>query len=148
MKIRPFINADYPAILGIYNKSKLDEFRFEDNYFELLPLEKDEKRFSEFKRSDIFVCEEGEIFGYGALHGSEITALFVHPDKRGKGIGKSLLGFLLSKIEGSSSLYVAKSNTPAKLLYEKYGFIVVDEFETEYNRIPVFANRMIRNAKT
>ena len=128
--------------------SKLDELRYEDNNFELLPLEKDKKRFSKFNESDIFVCEEDKIVGYGALLGSEITAMFVHPDKRGKGIGKRLLEFLLSKIEGSASLFVAKSNTPAKLLYEKYGFIVVDEFETEYNLIPVFANKMIRDANT
>lgn len=47
----------------------------------------------------------------------------------------------------SLKLYVAKSNAPAKNLYAQYGFEVVEEFETSYNGIPVFANKMIRFTK-
>lgn len=75
----------------------------------------------------------------------EIRALFVHPDSRGKGIGKQLLDYALALVKGKAVLYVAKNNAPAKALYRSYGFSVVEEFETEYNGVPVLANKMARD---
>jgi len=145
MKIRQFRKNDYPTILDIYSKSKLDELRFEEKEFELLPLENDKNRLTELKESDIYVYEDEGVIGYGALFGSEIRALFVHPSFRGKGVGKSLLEFLLSKVTGSVILYIAKTNAPAKKFYNNYGFKVVNEFQTTYNGKNVLANKMVRN---
>jgi len=144
MSIRSFSDDDFSTILDIYAQSKLDELRFEKMEFELLPLENDENRLTQLKESDIYVYEDEGVIGYGALFGSEIRALFVCPSARGKGIGKSLLEFLLLKVTGTANLYVAKTNIPAKQLYKNYGFKVTDEFETKYNGIPVFANKMVR----
>ena len=144
MAIRPFKETDLSAILTIYANSKLDELRFENNTFELVPLQQDAKRFAGLKESDIYVYEEGEVIAYGAVCGAEITALFVSPDARGKGVGKKLLEYLLSKQHAPISLYVAKTNLPAKSLYQDYGFKVVDEFKTDYNQTPVVANKMTR----
>jgi len=144
MSIRSFSDDDFSTILDIYAQSKLDELRFEKMEFELLPLENDENRLTQLKESDIYVYEDEGVIGYGALFGSEIRALFVCPSARGKGIGKSLLEFLLLKVTGTANLYVAKTNIPAKQLYKNYGFKVTDEFETNYNGIPVFANKMVR----
>lgn len=144
MKIREFTDRDYQAILDIYSKSKLDELRYEDKKFTLLPLENDDKRLSELKESLIYVYEKESVVAYGAIFGSEIRALFVLPDFRGKGIGKSLLQFLLSKAKGETVLYVAKTNAPAKKFYNKFGFKITDEFRTTYNGIEVYANKMVR----
>jgi len=145
MNIRPFRDNDFPAILDIYANSKLDELRFESEEFELLPLEDDRVRLAELKESDIYVYDDGGVIGYGALFGSEVRALFVCPSARGKGIGKSLLGFVLLKAKGAASLYVAKTNIPAKLLYNSVGFVITDEFETTYNGVSVLANKMVRS---
>lgn len=144
MSIRPFHENDFPAILDIYAQSKMDELIYEQREFVLLPLAEDQKRLTELQESDIYVCEDNGVIGYGALFGSEIRALFVYPDCRGKGVGKLLLKYLLSLVEGPAVLYVAKTNTPAKNLYEKFGFKVADEFETAYNCVPVLANKMVR----
>ena len=144
MSIRPFHENDFAAILDIYAKSKLDELIYECTEFVLLPLEQDHKRLVELRESDVYVYDDNGVVGYGALLGSEIRALFVLPDYRGKGIGKLLLKHLLSCIEGSAILYVAKSNTPAKNLYETFGFKVAEQFETTYNCVPVLANKMVR----
>jgi len=144
MSIRPFHENDFAAILEIYAKSKLDELNYERREFVLLPLEQDHKRLAELQESDIYVCEDKGVVGYGALFGSEIRALFVLPSCRGKGVGKLLLKHLLSCIGKSAVLYVAKSNVPAKSLYESFGFKVTEEFETKYNCVPVLANKMVR----
>jgi len=144
MKIRQYNENDYSMILDIYSKSKLDELRFEEKNFELLPLEYDYKRLAQLQESDIYVYETGKILGYGALFKSEVRALFVYPGSRRQGIGKCLLEYLLSKVTGSVSLYVAKSNLPAKSFYNNYGFKVVEEFKTTYNGKDVLANKMVR----
>jgi putative acetyltransferase len=144
--IRPYRESDCPAILETYATSKLDELRFEDIKFDLLPLQDDDKRLTELMASDIYVFDDGVVVGYGALYGSEIRALFVCPKARGKGVGKRLFEFLLSKTIGSANLYVAKSNAPAKQLYANFGFKVVNEFQAKYNGVSVFANEMVRES--
>ncbi|CAM3624435.1 GNAT family N-acetyltransferase [Pseudoalteromonas maricaloris] len=144
MNIRELTEEDYPRIFEIYSKSKLDELRFEKKTFKLLPLEDDEKRLSALKESKIYVFDDGNILGFGAIFGSEIRALFVCPSARGNGIGRKILEFLLSQICGKANLFVAKTNEPAKELYKAYGFEVSDEFLTEYNGESVYANEMVR----
>ena len=144
MAIREFTQDDLPQIFEIYSNSKLDELRFEEKEFFLLPLEQDQKRLPALLESDIYVFDEGHcIQGYGAVYGDEIRALFVSPEFRGKRIGRTLLEFLLSNISSQVVLNVAQSNYPAIDLYSSYGFIVIDTFKTTYNQVPVIAQRML-----
>jgi putative acetyltransferase len=144
MSIRSYIPDDLPVIFDIYKRSKLDELKFEDKIFTLLPLKNDAVRLNNLMESDIYVYQENScIFGYGAVCGNEIRALFIHPQFRGKGVGKKLFEFLLSLISGLPCLYIASSNQPAKKLYQQYGFIVTDTFETTYNQVQVMAQKMV-----
>lgn len=145
-KIRPFEPTDFSAIEAIYALSKLDELRFETSSFDLLPLRQDAQRFQGLMASRIFVYDDGGIQGYGAVFGSEIRAVFVHPMHRGKGLGKRLLEHLLSQTGGGARLFVAKSNKPAVALYQRYGFEVTRELEASYNGKPVLANEMVLTA--
>jgi putative acetyltransferase len=149
MAIRKFSDADFDAIEAIYNLSKLDELQFEPLSFRLLPLRQDARRFAALMACDIFVYEDSAIQGYGALfHASagqsEIRTLYVHPSYRGQGVAKRLLAFMVGLAGGEVSLNVARSNAPAKALYYAHGFCDVAEFETDYNGVPVWANRMMR----
>ena len=143
MSIRAYKQNDLAAIFDIYNRSKIDELKFEDKVFTLLPLEEDDVRLNGLMESEIYVHQEqGEILGFGAICGNEIRALFVPPEHRGKGVGKKLLEFLLSNIQGQPCLYVASTNQPAKYLYQRCGFSVTDTFETTYNQVSVIAQKM------
>ena len=143
MKIRRFKETDLSKIYEIYAHSKLDELRFEDETFDLLRLEDDPKRLPKVMESDIYVYEVDEILGFGAILGSEIRALFVAPAARGKGIGKLLLEFLLSKSSGDTSLWVTSSNMPAVQLYKSYGFSTSSEFLATYNGKEVLVSEMV-----
>ena len=143
MSIRTYIEEDLPAILSIYARSKLDELANEEQEFNVVPLENDADRFASLRESKIFVYEEQRVFGFGALHNSEIRFLFVHPDARGKGIGETLLQYLLSLAPRPVSLQVAKTNYNAKSLYSKHGFRTTEEYQTKYDEKLVFANKMV-----
>lgn len=146
MNIRPRRQGDYSEILEIYALSKLDELKFEENHFDLIPLNEDSKRLARFEESDVFVYDEGQVIGFVAQFGAEISSLFVHPKARGRGIGKCLLEYVLQQISGTATLHVAKSNIVAKSLYERYGFEIVCEFEASYAGVSVAANTMKRYA--
>ena len=145
MSIREYRESDFPILSDIYARSKLDEVINEESDFTLIPLEKDAQRLSILMASDIYVYDDLGIMGYGAHDGSEITALFVHPEHRGRGVGGTLLEHLLSKIPQQAYLYVAKSNALAIGIYQKYGFEIVDEFQVFYSGVPVRANKLIRS---
>ena len=144
MHIRPARKEEFDVIAHIYKLSKLDELRFENRQFQLLPLEKDERRLQELLECTIFVYDKGSILGYGAFFKDQIRAIYVHPDAREKGIGTELLEYLLTRTMQPARLFIAKSNSPARKLYERYGFQTIDEFETTYNGVSVLANEMIR----
>ncbi len=146
MNIQTFKQNDLAAIVDIYDRSKLDELKSEDKPFTLLPLHKDDLRFSGLMASEIYVYQDqGRILGFGAINGNEIRALFVHPEHRAKGIGLCMLEFLLACVESEPYLYVVSTNQPAKSLYQRYGFNVVDTFESTYNQIPVIVQKMVCN---
>jgi putative acetyltransferase len=146
MSIRPYTTNDYNAVLTIYANSKLDELRYEKKTFTLLPLDQDKTRLDQLLEADIYVYESDGVIGYCAQFKSEIRALFVCPSVRGKGIGETLLLFLLNKLSAPITLFVAESNTPAKQLYIKHGFKVTNTFLTHYNGVSVLANRMDKPA--
>ena len=144
MTIRAYEDIDLSTVLEIYKYSKLDELKFEAGDFELIPLDQDPIRWPRFTKSEVYVYDDGDVCAYCALNGSHIEAIYVHPKHRRKGIARTLLCFLLSKINGEASLNVAKNNYPAKNLYAQYGFEVDHEFSTSYNGVEAIANAMVR----
>jgi len=157
MNIRKATKSDFPHIENIYNQTKLDELQFEDKNFQLLPIKQDNKRLTGLLESDIYVYENDsydskKIYGFGAIYHSkenkesEIRVLQVHPFYRGKGIGTQLLEFLLNHPNSfeNIALHVVHTNHPAKSLYNKFGFKIVETFLTDYNQQDVYADKMAR----
>ena len=105
--IRKYIESDFERLSEIYNLSKLDELRYEPEEFELLSLDRDERRRNKIFESDIYLYCDGETKGFIAIYKSEIRALFVCPNYRGCGIGQALLRFALTSISSDMCLFVA-----------------------------------------
>ncbi|MDW7731399.1 MAG: GNAT family N-acetyltransferase [Methanolobus sp.] len=68
----------------------------------------------------------GKIIAAGAISNDsflEIHSIAVHPNYRGKGIGTSLVRYLLTRIPTGSSVYV---RTTSPVFFEKAGFVKMD----------------------
>jgi ribosomal protein S18 acetylase RimI-like enzyme len=87
----------------------------------------------------IFVAEDSEsnIEGFSALGPSrdadanpstaEVSAIYVHPEKWGKGIGRALLSASIDQVRKREfdrvTLWVLEANQRARSFYESFGFI-------------------------
>lgn len=69
---------------------------------------------------------EGEVQGFISLIGERVCALFVAPDRQGKGIGTALIKHAKA-LKGNLSLKVYRENVNALHFYEKCGFVPVSE---------------------
>ena len=82
--------------------------------------------------------------GYGFVDGeTPELAIAVVPSKRGHGVGDELLGALIQKAQsagyGRLSLSVEPGN-PARKLYERHGFAVVDEGAEAWTMVAAVAS--------
>lgn len=77
---------------------------------------------------DSFAIAEtkGKIIGAGAIVNDlfpEIHSIAVHPNYKGKGIGTSLVRYLLTRIPAGSHVY---ARTTSPVFFEKAGFVEMD----------------------
>ncbi len=77
--------------------------------------------------SDIYMAViNGQVVGFYAIYKNSIAALFVAPDKQGKGIGSILLDHAKS-MNHALSLTVYKANQRAVDFYLHRGFVIQQE---------------------
>jgi len=65
----------------------------------------------------------------------QVGGVYVHPEFRGKGIGRSMTYEFISSLisEGRGvTLFVRKTNTPARRLYLSLGFTVINDYRISY----------------
>jgi L-amino acid N-acyltransferase YncA len=113
-----------------------------DEFLDSLDLEKRTNMWRELTQDPdkiIFVAEdrEGKIVGFSALGPSrdadanpntaEVSAIYVHPEKWKKGIGRALLSASLDHVRKCEfdqlTLWVLEANQRARSFYESFGFI-------------------------
>lgn len=88
--ISPIEKKDYQELIEVWETSvrATHDFLPESRILELKPLILDQY----FDAVALYcVREEGKILGFLGVHEMDIEMLFIHPDARGKGVGKTLL---------------------------------------------------------
>jgi len=137
--IRDYQNDDWNSVLTIFAKAKPDELLNSCDKNDIVPLDQDEGLLRSFKSSKIFIAEQDrEIVGYVGYEKSLISFLFVDPAHYKKGIGSTLLKYVLPLIGEKAWLRVAKNNIPALELYKKFHFKIAKEYSGKYNnKIPL-----------
>ena len=66
----------------------------------------------------------GQVAGFIGVEAGKVEMLFVHPEWRGKGIGRRLLSYAVTTL-GASELDVNEQNPQAIGFYERMGFEVI-----------------------
>lgn len=78
-------------------------------------------------QTENWVCEEeNEVVGFLSLNGNRVEAIFVHPEKQGKGVGTALMRHAKS-LKGDLELNVYAENESSVAFYQKEGFQIAEE---------------------
>ena len=81
------------------------------------------------QRGTVLVAEaDGDLIATGSLLDGEIFAVFVHPDRQGRGLGKALMARLEedARAAGVTESLLSVS-LPSKRFYEGLGYEIVEE---------------------
>ena len=73
---------------------------------------------------------DGRVVGYIAVSNQHVDMLFVHPDWRGQGVGRRLLGYAIDALE-AVTLDVNEQNPQAVGFYLHMGFVVTGRSEID-----------------
>lgn len=117
--ITPATTADHPAIIKVWELSVRATHHFiTEEYLQeikaLLP--------SILPQVNIYVWKENDtIKGFVGVAGDKIEMLFIHPDSRGKGLGRGLTEFCINKLH-ADKVDVNEQNEQAVTFYERMGF--------------------------
>lgn len=129
MPIRPMTEADLPAVLQLQSTLAFQTWN--------------EKQFLSELHASYALCivdeEGGTLAGYAIFHlmgsDSELLSIAVAPQFQRQGLASRLLTEGLSKLiaqDDACFLEVRQGNTPARALYEKYGFTEYGERKNYY----------------
>lgn len=78
----------------------------------------------------VYVDESKQLLGFTGVAEGKIEMLFLHPEARGKGIGKILLHYSMH-ILGAYELDVNEQNEQDVGFYQHMGFTVIERKETD-----------------
>jgi len=73
---------------------------------------------------------EKEMMGFIGINEKSIQMLFIHPDARGKGLGRRLVEFAKQE-HGTYLVDVNEQNEQAVGFYEKLGFVTIERMEMD-----------------
>ncbi len=118
---------------------RLNKDLFEDYIEQIRGWDEDRQREDFDKNFDldngeIIVLEEKDIGFFWYIESPQfifLRSILILPAYQNKGIGSKIIGDLIANSNKPMTLRVSKSN-PARKLYERLGFIVAEETETNY----------------
>lgn len=144
--VRPATEADVPAITEIYNYEVLNGWAT----FDIEPKTVEDRlewfRDTQHPHCIIVAEDEGDVIGWGCLRpfheraAYRFTAqnsVYIHPDHRGRGVGKLILAWLIDKgrENGFHSIMagISQDNPASDRLHQSFGFeFVGNEREVGY----------------
>ncbi|TBV10989.1 N-acetyltransferase [Stutzerimonas kirkiae] len=127
--IRAFHNTDMDTVLDIWLRASIKAHDFVAPGF--WQAQRDDMRDIYIPSAEVHVYEEGsKILGFHALLEDRLAALFVMPERQGRGIGKALMADAKARRE-RLVLSVYKSNTASVGFYLSQGFSIECEGRDE-----------------
>ncbi|MGB5392661.1 MAG: GNAT family N-acetyltransferase [Lutimonas sp.] len=127
--IRKYKEIEIPILVNIWEQASKVAHPFLDDEFSQMV----KKAMSEIylPDSDTWVYEESNtVIGFISMKENEIAGLFVNPKSHSKGIGTSLVNHI-KQFHKELEVEVFEQNKIGKPFYEKFGFIVINEYVHE-----------------
>ena len=127
--IRIAVENDYPVLIDVWEQSVRATHHFlPEDYLQEIKLMLP----AIFPSVPIYVYVDDakQLLGFTGVADGKIEMLFLQPEARGKGIGKTLLHYSMH-ILGANELDVNEQNTQAVEFYKYMGFVVIDRKETD-----------------
>ncbi|MBC6108967.1 GNAT family N-acetyltransferase [Pedobacter fastidiosus] len=119
--------SDYPALISLWESS----VRATHHFLSEADIQSYKKLiFNKYlDQVDLFCLKlEDEIIGFMGLSDDFLQMLFIHPNFRGKGVGKQLIGFAI-KNRNIKKVDVNEQNKQAFGFYKHLGFQITDRYE-------------------
>ena len=129
-RISDISQADYPEVMRVWEASvrATHHFLCEEDillFKRLIP-----EKYLDAVRLRAVRDESNRMLGFLGTSDDGIEMLFVHPDVRGQGIGKTFLDYAVNELR-LSKVDVNEQNGQALGFYLKYGFNVVSRSERD-----------------
>lgn len=84
--------------------------------------------------TETWVAEDGDrVVGFVLLTPTWLDHLYVHPEAQRAGVGTALVQLAQSLRPDGLGLWVFETNTPARALYERHGFVEVERTDGSGN---------------
>ena len=124
--MRPYQTDDTNALVSIWQKSNALAHPFLPQDF-VAQVAKDMRNIY-LPNAETWVLEQdGQIAGFIALIDNEIGGLFLEPALIGKGYGRRMVDHAAA-LKGPLRVEVFKDNAIGHAFYERYGFVVEEEY--------------------
>lgn len=122
LTIRPYCGQDWSRIAAIHDSARKQELAWAGLSGAFLPLETAAEREGLFDYTVQVAELDGLVVGFTAYTQEELAWLYVDPDYMGRGVGKSLVQYVLDHTARPLSIEVLYGNLPALGLYQSMGF--------------------------
>jgi GNAT superfamily N-acetyltransferase len=145
--IRAATEADFDALVEVYDASKPDELRAAGLNVEFVSLRHDPSALELLEGVTLLVWENetGKVVGFGGYTNNYIGWLFVHRDWRKRGVGRALLRTMVQRCTGTPWLWLLPGNSAAFALYRSEGFRVQDAAKIRIHGLETLGLRMVRD---
>lgn len=132
--ITPVAPEDYPRVVEVWEASVRATHHFvaESDIEIFRPLV-----FEELPHTDLACVRDvnGMVAGFIGIAEGKVEMLFIHPDYREQGIGRTLLSYAIHE-RGATTVDVNEQNDQALGFYMRMGFEVVGRSELDSNGKP------------
>ncbi|MGK5041944.1 GNAT family N-acetyltransferase [Janthinobacterium sp. GB1R12] len=117
--------ADLPRLFDVWHLSvrATHDFLADSDIAFLMPFVRDElARVTAERLLHVLRADDGAAYAFLCIEHAKIEMLFVHPDQRGSGAGRTLVQYAITAL-GATTVDVNEHNTQAHGFYRHLGFI-------------------------
>jgi ribosomal protein S18 acetylase RimI-like enzyme len=137
--LRAFVPADWDGLCRVYDSATLQELALAGVDLNAVRPMVEEETYDSFfaKERGIVACVDNQIVGFAAWQdGGYLSWLYVDPAFQRKGIGTKLLSQAMKSLGPQAWTLTKKGNTPAVILYQKFGMQIVKERQGQAHGYP------------